>query len=290
MLARNGEAVPLSEDHSTTRKDEIERVEQAGGRIVNNAGARVMGVLGMTRAIGDTWLRKYGVIPEPDVVVLDRIPQDEFVIMATDGLWGTVSSDEAVHITRRCLERAASRGISRHSAARIASKVLMRAAMHRGSKDNVTVIVFDLRTEEDDCLTGGKQQQEVVCTNDALNDEGFSESDASSEDLEDSPSPVGATLASSGPNTPLKGGSSPELQRMLDIRQAQEEQWGCILPRINMLSRSAHTAWPVLQSDTSSPRASLMTGRASCSSRLISSGEIVVKAIMPQRSQGPQLA
>lgn len=93
VMARNGQVVALSEDHTTTREDEVARIEAAGGRIVQNSGARVMGVLGMTRAIGDTWLRQYGVIPEPDVVVLDRTPLDEFIVVASDGLWGSISSE-----------------------------------------------------------------------------------------------------------------------------------------------------------------------------------------------------
>jgi len=296
VLARGGEAVPLSEDHSTTRKDEIERVLQAGGRILNNAGARVMGVLSMTRAIGDTWLRRFGVIPEPDVVALDRTPQDEFVVMATDGLWGSVSSAEAVHIARRCLERAAIRGISRHAATRIAAKVLMRAAMHRGSRDNVTVIVFDLRSEDSDgapAAAAEKFQQKSPNDLDVVEslDDGSSSSEssaASGEDSEDSPSPFGVSMFSVSPTHPFKQEcNSPELQQLLDLRQEQEEHWGCILPRNNLLFRGAQSAaWPMLPSGGSGHN-SPMTERT-CSGRLISTGEILVKAITSHTS-GPQL-
>ncbi len=43
-----------------------ERVEKAGGQVLFWNGHRVMGVLAMSRAIGDHGLRPY-VIPEPEV-------------------------------------------------------------------------------------------------------------------------------------------------------------------------------------------------------------------------------
>jgi hypothetical protein len=43
-----------------------ERVEKAGGQVLYWNGHRVMGVLAMSRAIGDHCLRPY-VIPEPEV-------------------------------------------------------------------------------------------------------------------------------------------------------------------------------------------------------------------------------
>lgn len=51
---------------------------------------------------------------------------------------------EACSLAKRCLRRARQRGASRHSAARIAATVLTRAAVDRGSRDNVTVVVVDL--------------------------------------------------------------------------------------------------------------------------------------------------
>eukprot|EP00967_Tisochrysis_lutea_P016721 scaffold18887_cov14-Tisochrysis_lutea.AAC.1 len=48
--------------------DSQERVEKAGGQVLYWNGHRVMGVLAMSRAIGDHGLRPY-VIPEPEVSV-----------------------------------------------------------------------------------------------------------------------------------------------------------------------------------------------------------------------------
>lgn len=70
-----------------------ERVQAAGGTVLNHCGLRVMGILQCTRAIGDKDLRQYGVIPTPDVLSLPRTGQDEFLVLATDGLWDVVSNE-----------------------------------------------------------------------------------------------------------------------------------------------------------------------------------------------------
>ncbi|XP_044486400.1 protein phosphatase 2C 51-like isoform X3 [Mangifera indica] len=51
VLCRGGVAVPLSRDHKPDRPDEKERVEAAGGRVINWNGSRVLGVLATSRSI-----------------------------------------------------------------------------------------------------------------------------------------------------------------------------------------------------------------------------------------------
>jgi len=53
VLCRNGEALPLSDDHKADRLDEMKRVKDLGGHILHWNGVRVMGILAMSRAIGD---------------------------------------------------------------------------------------------------------------------------------------------------------------------------------------------------------------------------------------------
>ncbi|XP_066366782.1 protein phosphatase 2C 51-like isoform X1 [Miscanthus floridulus] len=52
VLSRGGVAVPLSTDHKPDRPDEMQRVEAAGGRVINWNGYRVLGVLATSRSIG----------------------------------------------------------------------------------------------------------------------------------------------------------------------------------------------------------------------------------------------
>ena len=102
-----------------------------------------MGVLAVSRAIGDHCLRPF-VIARPEVTILQRRPDDELLLLASDGLWDVLSNAEAVTLARRCVARARQRGATRAAAARIAATVLTRAAVDRGSRDNVTVVVVDL--------------------------------------------------------------------------------------------------------------------------------------------------
>eukprot|EP00887_Chlorella_sp_A99_P007208 scaffold2.g7208.t1 len=143
VLSRNGAAVPLTDDHKAAREDETARVEAAGGQILFWNGVRVMGLLAVSRAIGDHSLRPY-VIAEPEVTVISRHTGDELLVMASDGLWDVMTNQEACTLAKKCLQRARQRGSSRQSAARVAATVLTRAAVDRGSRDNVTVVIVDL--------------------------------------------------------------------------------------------------------------------------------------------------
>ncbi len=149
VLCRAGAALALSDDHKAAREDETARVEAAGGQILFWNGVRVMGLLAVSRAIGDHSLRPY-VIAEPEVTAVARDPADELLVLASDGLWDVMGNQEACTLARRCLARARSRGSSRQNAARVAATVLTRAAVDRGSRDNVTVVVVDLASGEDE--------------------------------------------------------------------------------------------------------------------------------------------
>ncbi|KAL4517908.1 hypothetical protein Ndes2526A_g02278 [Nannochloris sp. 'desiccata'] len=146
VLCRDGQAIALTDDHKAAREDETARVEAAGGQILFWNGVRVMGLLAVSRAIGDHSLRPY-VIAEPEVTIVNRNPDDEVLIMASDGLWDVMSNQEACNLAKKCLLRARQRGSTRHSAAKVAATVLTRAAVDRGSRDNVTVVIVDLTLE-----------------------------------------------------------------------------------------------------------------------------------------------
>ncbi|KAJ6971145.1 hypothetical protein NC653_035426 [Populus alba x Populus x berolinensis] len=55
VLSRGGRAIPLSVDHKPDRQDELARIEAAGGRVIYLDGARVEGILAMSRAIGSAY-------------------------------------------------------------------------------------------------------------------------------------------------------------------------------------------------------------------------------------------
>lgn len=133
------------------RPDELRRIEEAGGRVIYWDGARVLGMLAMSRAIGDSYLKPY-VIPEPEVTITDRSDGDECLILASDGLWDVVSNETACGVARMCLRAqspttaAAAEDIP-DKACSDASILLTKLALARHSADNVSVLVVDLRRQ-----------------------------------------------------------------------------------------------------------------------------------------------
>ena len=84
-------AVPLSIDHKPNSKEERQRIENAGGVVVWAGTWRVGGVLAVSRAFGDRPLKRF-VIPTPDIKQEQLTSDDEFIILASDGLWDVVSN------------------------------------------------------------------------------------------------------------------------------------------------------------------------------------------------------
>lgn len=83
VLCRNGKALRLSYDHKGSDENEGRRITGAGGLILNN---RVNGVLAVTRALGDAYMKDL-VTGHPyttETVIQPDI--DEFLILACDGV------------------------------------------------------------------------------------------------------------------------------------------------------------------------------------------------------------
>lgn len=73
-----------------------------------------------------------------------RHARDELLLLASDGLWDVLSNQEATDLALRSIKRAREKGASRKAAARVAATVLTKAAVDRGSRDNITVVIIDL--------------------------------------------------------------------------------------------------------------------------------------------------
>lgn len=126
VLCRNGKALRLSYDHKGSDENEGKRIAGAGGLILNN---RVNGVLAVTRALGDAYMKDL-VTGHPyttETVIQPDI--DEFLILACDGLWDVCSDQEAVDLIRNIQDPQA------------ASKALVDHALARFSTDNLSCMV-----------------------------------------------------------------------------------------------------------------------------------------------------
>ncbi|KAB1223001.1 Protein kinase and PP2C-like domain-containing protein [Morella rubra] len=87
----------------------------------------------VTRSIGDDDL-KTAVTAEPEITEIELSAEDEFLVMASDGLWDVVNNTDVVNIIRDTVKEPG-----------MCAKRLATEAAERGSKDNITVIVVFLR-------------------------------------------------------------------------------------------------------------------------------------------------
>mmetsp|Transcript_100455 Transcript_100455/g.324183 ORF Transcript_100455/g.324183 Transcript_100455/m.324183 type:complete len:386 (-) Transcript_100455:299-1456(-) len=116
VLCRRGRAVDMSEDHKPNLPAEAARIQRAGGcvlpqRLPLGNLYRVNGDLSLSRAIGDLRYKQNPrlgpqeqiVSCTPDVRTFGRQPDDEFMIVACDGVWDVMSSQQAVDYVRQRL-------------------------------------------------------------------------------------------------------------------------------------------------------------------------------------------
>ncbi|THF96758.1 hypothetical protein TEA_029826 [Camellia sinensis var. sinensis] len=155
VLYRGKEPMALSIDHKPNREDEYARIEASGGKVIQWNGHRVLGVLAMSRSIGDRYLKPW-IIPEPEVMFIPRTREDECLILASDGLWDVMTNNEACEAARRRIllwhkkngdVPLVGRGQGIDPAAQAAAEYLLMLALQKGSKDNISIIVVDLKAQ-----------------------------------------------------------------------------------------------------------------------------------------------
>lgn len=167
LCRAGGQCVELTSDHKPSRPDEAARVRAAGGFILHK---RVMGELAITRAFGDKSF-KMGikamleeesedvsggnsgmsdidvakdltaplVSSEPEIASMVLSHNDEFLLLACDGLFDVFRSQDAIALARQ--ELIAHRG-EPAEVARILSDQAIRV---RRSRDNVSILIIVLR-------------------------------------------------------------------------------------------------------------------------------------------------
>lgn len=103
----------LTTDQKPGCPRERQRVLDAGGYVTIDSDTRYPARiwsdkkctqvgLAMSRSIGDFVLKAKGVISTPVITKHSISPQDQFLILATDGVWEFISSQEAVEIIHNC--------------------------------------------------------------------------------------------------------------------------------------------------------------------------------------------
>lgn len=87
---------------------------------------------------------------------IPRAKDDDCLILASDGLWDVMTNKEACDLARRRIllwykkngiTLTPERGETADPAAQDAAEYLSNYALQKGSKDNITVIVVDLKAQ-----------------------------------------------------------------------------------------------------------------------------------------------
>ena len=110
-------AIELSRDHKPTEKDEAKRIYENNGRIQpftedgEFVGPQRVWIkeeevpgLAMTRSFGDRVAATVGVMSEPEIKEFDFDENDKYMIIASDGIWEFISSQECIDIIQKYYE------------------------------------------------------------------------------------------------------------------------------------------------------------------------------------------
>lgn len=149
VLSRDGQAVALSRDHKPDDPIEMTYIQSQGGTVTYPSGVpRVNGVMALSRAIGDR-SETPCIRADPDLILEQLQPMDDFYVLATDGLWDVMTNQDVVSFLREsaCSGAGNNSGEDAPSdnALQEMTKSLVLEALSRGAEDNITVVVVWLR-------------------------------------------------------------------------------------------------------------------------------------------------
>ncbi|XP_053463075.1 probable protein phosphatase 1N [Nycticebus coucang] len=138
VLSRAGAVAFCTEDHRPFRPRERERIHDAGGTICRR---RIEGSLAVSRALGDFAYKEAPGRPpelqlvsaEPEVTALARQAEDEFMVLASDGVWDAISGVDLAGLVASRLRL----GL----APELLCAQLLDTCLCKGSLDNMTCIL-----------------------------------------------------------------------------------------------------------------------------------------------------
>ncbi|POW20569.1 hypothetical protein PSHT_03420 [Puccinia striiformis] len=127
-IANVGDA-RASRKQGRSDQQEAQRITDAGGYVMNN---RVNGVLAVTRSLGDSSMKEF-VVGSPFTTETTLTGEDQFLIIACDGLWDVCGDQDAVELIMNVKDP------------QEASRVLLDHALSQFSTDNLSVMVVSLK-------------------------------------------------------------------------------------------------------------------------------------------------
>lgn len=152
ILSRGGHAIGLTRDHKPGDEFELARIRSMGEKVVCDVFGEVCRVrkLAISRAIGDRFAKPV-VTGKPELKQIPVCEDDEFVLLASDGLWDVMTSQEVVSFVHSNLDAVqedhSSHGDSDLERALVTirqrmSSFIANEALRRGSDDNVCVVIL----------------------------------------------------------------------------------------------------------------------------------------------------
>mmetsp|Transcript_1989 Transcript_1989/g.2553 ORF Transcript_1989/g.2553 Transcript_1989/m.2553 type:complete len:330 (+) Transcript_1989:215-1204(+) len=140
-ICKDSKVAFASMDHKPNDERERQRVENAGGIIADD---RVNGDLASARSFGDFRYKLDPNLPPsqqqitvlPDCTILDRSPEDEFIIVACDGIWDVMSNLEATRYVLTALKM----GLSLAKTA----EMVLDECLRKSSGDNMSIMIIGL--------------------------------------------------------------------------------------------------------------------------------------------------
>jgi len=130
----------LSRDHQAKTEGERQRIEAAGGSVVND---RIEGMLEVSRAFGDVEFKEIGLISTPELTryefTMDSLVKPCYLVIGCDGLWNYMD-EQAIGAMLACLEE--KRGMD--DVGEVEAETVKRAvakALQEGSDDNISIVV-----------------------------------------------------------------------------------------------------------------------------------------------------
>ncbi|VDP00293.1 unnamed protein product [Soboliphyme baturini] len=163
LLSRSNTVFFATEDHKPYLPKERERIVNAGGSVMIH---RVNGSLAVSRALGDFEYKSVDglgpceqlVSPEPDVYAVRReflqpLLNDEFLILACDGIFDVMNNQELCDFVRSRLKVT--------SCLTTICNQILDACLSKGSRDNMSVILITLPGAPQ--VSHEKELEEVLC-------------------------------------------------------------------------------------------------------------------------------
>jgi len=139
VLCRSGLAVAMTTDHKPNDATEAARIAKAGGEVMRG---RVNGQLAVSRSFGDFYYKtppesppeEQMVSASPDTMSMPRdLINDEFLILACDGVWDAITNQDACYIIGEL--------IARKVPVETICQKFMDYCLIANSRDNMTVII-----------------------------------------------------------------------------------------------------------------------------------------------------